>query len=247
MSAINSTKAAFPGRRELVYARVAGAMYVLGDGMVDLGDMITSRIAGDSSFVDNAHRIAAAEGMYRFGTACHVFTTLTLIWLAVAFYVVLKPVDSRLALVALLFWVVETSVSAFINIFDFVSLRLSLSAAGTAASELPALGQLAGFADHMSGLAFNLGVIVFSMGSMVFYFLFLKSSYIPRAIAGFDLAASALVMLIGFTNLLHPAFSTFTGYGYIPMSIAEIGTGFWLMIVGIKATPNGNEPIVTSQ
>ena len=247
MSAINSSEAAVPTRHELVYARIAGAMYLLGDGMLELGDMVTSRVARDSAFVDNAHRIAAAEGMYRFGTACHVVTTLTLIWLAVAFYVVLKPVDSRLALVALLFWVVETSVSAFMNIFDFVSLRLSLSAASTAAAELPALGQLAGFSDYMSGQAFNLGVIVFSMGSMLFYFLFLKSSYIPRVIAGFDLAASALVMLIGFTNLLYPAFSTFAGYGYIPMSIAEFGTGFWLVIVGIKATPNGSEPIVTSQ
>ena len=80
MSALNSTKAAFPGRREVVYARVAGAMYVLGDGRVDLGGMITSRIAGDSSFVDNAHRIAAAEGMYRFATAMHAAQLFSLLF-----------------------------------------------------------------------------------------------------------------------------------------------------------------------
>ena len=105
---------------------------------------------------------------------------------------------------------------------------------GSALPESPPLGPLVGFADRVSGLAFNLGIIVFSMGSILFYVLFLKSRYIPRAIAGFDLAASALILVIGFTNLLYPAFSNFTGYGYIPMSIAEFGTGLWLMIVGIK-------------
>ncbi len=247
MSVIEDFKAALPGNREHAYARVAGAMYVFGDGMLELGDFITSRIAGNASFADSAHRIAASKGMYRLGTACHVVTTLTLIWLAVGFYVVLRSVDARLALVALLCWVVETGLSALGNVFDFASLKISLSAASSSVSEVGSLGHLADLADRMSGLAFNLGIIVFSMGSIIFYILFLKSRYIPRAIAGFDLAASALIMAIGFTNLVHPGFSSFATYGYIAMSIAEFGTGLWLMVVGIKVAPNGSEPIVTSE
>jgi hypothetical protein len=231
-----------PGHAELVYARVAGVMYVVGDGMLELGDFITSRITGDASFADSANRIAAAEGMYRLGAACHVVTTLTLIWLAVSFYVVLKSVDSRLALVALLCWIVETGLSALENIFDFASLKISLAAANSPVSESGLFGHFADLADRMSGLAFNLGIIVFSMGSIIFYVLFLKSRYIPRAIAGFDLTASALIMVVGFTNLLHPAFSSFATYGYIAMSIAEFGTGLWLMIRGIKIAPNVGSP-----
>jgi len=223
-------------RAMLRSARLAGAMYLLGDTMLEVGNLITSRIAGEGSFIDIAHRIAAAEGQYRLGLTCQIVTTLSLIWLAVSFYSMLKRVDPKIALVAMLAWVVESGLSALINLFDFLSLRMSLNATkpGADVAQLAALGDLA---DRASGLAFNLGVIVFSMGSILFYALFLKSRYLPRAIAGFDLLASALVLLVGFVRLLDPVLAKSLGFGFIPMSIAEFGTGLWLLIVGTRIPP----------
>jgi hypothetical protein len=218
----------------LKYARLAGAMYLLGDIMLSVGDMITSKVAGDGSFIDTAHRIAASESLYRLGLACHVITTLSLFWLAVSFYKILKPVSPLLALVAMLCWVVESGISALINLFDFLSMRISLDAVSAPTADLSRLAELGHLADRASGLAFTLGIIVFSMGSILFYVLFLRSRYIPRAIAGFDLAASVLVAVIGFLRLLDPDLARTLGYGFIPMSIAEFGTGLWLLFMGAR-------------
>ena len=215
---------------------MAGAMYLLGDIMLEVGDTLTSKIAGDGSFIDVAHRIAASESMYRFGLACQVITTLSLIWLAASLYKVLKSVSPVLALVAMLSWVAESGLSALINLFDFLSMRISLDAIGAPTADISRLAELAELADRAAGLAFTLGIIVFSMGSILFYALFLKSRYIPRVIAGFDLAASILVAAIGFIRLLDPALSGTVVYGFIPMSIAEFGTGLWLLFIGARAS-----------
>ena len=220
----------------LKYARLAGAMYLLGDTVSSVGDMFTSKIAGDGDFIDVAHRIAASESMYRLGLTCQIITTLSLFWLAVSFYKVLKPVSPVFALVAMLSWVVEAGLSALINLFDFLSMRISLDAVGVPTADLSRLAELGHLTDHASGLAFTLAIIVFSMGSILFYVLFLKSRYIPRLIAGFDLAASILVAVIGFIRLLDPALSRTLGYGFIPIFIAEFGTGLWLLFIGARCS-----------
>ena len=226
----------------LKYARLAGAMYLLGDIMLSVGDMITSKVAGDGTFIDMAHRIAASESMYRLGLTCHVITTLSLFWLAVSFYKILKPVSPMLALVAMLSWVVESGISAFINLFDFLSMRISLDAVSAQTADLSRLAELGHLMDRASGVALTLGIIVFSMGSILFYGLFLRSRYIPRVIAGFDLAASALVAVIGFITLLDPVLSRSLGYGFIPIAIAEFGTGLWLLVMGARFSANRDHP-----
>lgn len=223
-------------------ARIAGAMYLLGDIMLSVGDMITSKIAGDGSFIDVARRIAASDSTYRLGLTCHVITTLSLFWLAVSFYKILKPVSPMLALVAMLSWVVESSISALINLFDFLSMRISLDAVHAPTAELSRLAELGYLMDRASGIALTIGIIVFSMGSIVFYALFLRSRYIPRVIAGFDLAASVLAAVMGFVTLIDPVLSRSLGYGFLPMAIAEFGTGLWLLFMGARSWASRDPP-----
>lgn len=150
----------------------------------------------------------------------------------------LKPVDPRLALVALFCWVVETQRERIHQCVRFYEL-----ANFVVRGQFGSIGPTTARPDfQVSGPRFGSWVRsrrhCIQYGFDIVYLVFLKSRHIPRVVAGFDLAASVLVLLVGFTDLLHPAF---TGYGYIPMSIAEFGTGFWLTIVGIRAA-NGSKP-----
>ncbi len=224
----------------LKYARLAGAMYLLGNTVGVVGGMLMSKIAGDGSFIDVAQRIAASESIYRIGLTCQVITTLSLFWLAVSFYKVLKPVSPVVALAAMLTWVVESGISALINLLDFLSMTISLDAVSAPTTDLSRLADLGHLVDRASGIAFTLGIIIFSMGSILFYVLFLRSRYIPRVIAGFDLVASVLVAVIGFTTLLDPVLSRSLGYGFIPIVIAEFGTGLWLLFKGAHFPENGD-------
>lgn len=225
-------------QNRLKYARLAGAMYLLGNTEGVVGGMLMSKIAGDGSFIDVAQRIAASESIYRVGLTCQVITTLSLFWLAVSFYNVLKPVCPGFALVAMLTWIVESGISALINLLDFLRTTISLDAVGAPAADLSRLAELGHLMDRASGIAFALGIIIFSMGSILFYALFLRSRYIPRVIAGSDLVASVLVAVIGFATLLDPILSRSLGYGFIPIVIAEFGTGLWLLFKGAHFPEN---------
>ena len=217
-------------------------MYLIGNGVGVLGALLMSKIAGDGSFIDVAQRIAASESLYRVGLTCQVITTLSLFWLAVSFYKVLKPVSPAFALVAMLTWVVESGISGLINLIDFLSMTISLDAVSAPTANLSRLAELGHLVDRASGLTNTIGIIIFSMGSILFYILFLRSRYIPRAIAGFDLGASVLVMMIGFTTLLDPVLSESLDYGFIPIVIAEFGTGLWLLLKGASFPVDHDHP-----
>jgi hypothetical protein len=89
----------------------------------------------------------------------------------------------------------------------------------------------------LAGKAGNATVIIgslfFSIGSLLFFFVFLKSRYIPRILSAFGVFASVVVTIMCFGNLIFPEYSGRLLYGWAPMAVAEVTTGFWLMF-GVK-------------
>ncbi len=123
--------------------------------------------------------------------------------LAITLYITLKPVNQKLALTAMFWRLAETFAVVIMMLF---------SIEGKA---------------HTVG--FNISEILFSIGSLIFYYLFFQSKYIPQIISLFGLFASVLVTLVGFIILIYPDVPTIIQFGWIPMIIAEITTGLWLL------------------
>ena len=65
--------------------------------------------------------------------------------------------------------------------------------------------------------------------TVVFFWLLLKSRFIPRLISGFGIFASCLVTVLGFANLIVPRYSALLASGWFPILIAEVATGLWLL------------------
>ena len=218
-------------RSQRAYARLAGLMYLVVLGFDIAGVAITSTIQGSGSFLDASRNIAALEPLYRIGLLLGLAGSLATILLAVALYVTLKPVDGNLALTALLFRVVET---AGIGNAGFGTLQIYLAANHANAFSASQLGALASFASGPEGS--YVSAIFFSVGSTIFFYLFLKSAYIPRLMAAWGLFASPVYMLAFIGSLIAPHYSgTFLVIGSIPPLVAEVSTGLWLLIKGISA------------
>lgn len=206
-----------------------------------MGFFIVSRVRGDGSFVETSHRIMASETLYRIGLNCGLVGSLSTILLAVGLYVAVKPVDGNLAIVALLFRVAESATGALGTFIAFATLQIYLAANRASAFGVNQLGALADL-THTSGVGAEVGAIFFSFGSTIFFYLFLRSSYIPRILSAWGIFASLVYATVWLMNLIVPQYSATVTYGSLPILIAELSTALWLLIVGIKTTRQVSMP-----
>lgn len=89
----------------------------------------------------------------------------------------------------------------------------------------------------------NFGALVFSIGSTLFFLVFLRSESIPRVLSWLGLLASLLAFSACAVHLIWPSFSAMNMAAWIPMLFAEISTGCWLLIRSVsfqklRLTPN---------
>ena len=216
------------------YARFAGIMYFF--TVFDVtGVVILSRVAGSGSFLDVAHSVAASETLYRFGLLCGLVGTMSTILLAVALYATLKPIDGNLAMTAMLFRLVESVLGGMVLVFGYASLQIDLEANHTTGVNAGQLGTLADLVSRTSAIGTDVSVVFFSVGSTIFFYLFLRSDYIPRVLATWGLAGSLLCLVAFVGNLvLSQSSDLLLGIGTLPIGIAEPVVGLWLMARGIK-------------
>jgi len=215
------------------YARAAGLFYLLVLAFDIAGLLITSSIGGGGDFGQTARNIVASQSVYRLGLCLAVIGTMSTIPLAIGLYVTLKPVDRNLAITALLFRTVEAAVGAVGMVGAFAILQVYLEAGHTAAFDAGQLHALI-VLDPL-GASSDIAAIFFSTGSTIFFYLFLKTRYIPRILSGWGVFASVLYLAIWFTGLVAPgAPGSVQVLGSVPILIAEVSTGLWLLIRGIR-------------
>jgi hypothetical protein len=222
------------GGAQSSYARFAGLMYLFTAFDVT-GVVIASRISGSGTFLDTAHRIAASETLYRIGLLCGLLGTLSTVLLAIGLFATLKPVDGHLAMTALLFRLAESAIGGVAILFSFANLQIYLEANHASAFDAGQLGALADLVSRASAVGINISVIFFSVGSTIFFYLFLKSAYIPRFLALWGVLGSLFCMAAFVGNLLLPQSSdALLGLGGLPIGIAEPVLGLLLLIRGIN-------------
>ena len=227
-------------RKQRIYARVAGFLYLwlIVTGLA--GTLIISHIVGSGTFAETAKRVVASEHLYRVALSSELIETLSAILLAFALYVTLKPVDELLAQIAMYWRLGESFIGGVGMIVGFLRLRLysspqSIGALGTGQSQaLVGLTRDAGF------VAYNIGAIFFSIGSIFFCYLFFKSRYIPRILSAFGVFASVIVTIVCFGSLIFPEHAATLQYGWAPMAIAEVTTGIWLILFAVNSGCAGN-------
>src|SRR5206468_10303075 len=110
------------------YARAAGLFYLLVLAFDIAGLVLTSSIAGGSSFAQKAANVAGSESLYRLGVCLALLGSLSPILLAIGLYVTVKPADGNLAMTALLFRSAEAAIGAVGVAGSFAVLQTYLEA-----------------------------------------------------------------------------------------------------------------------
>ncbi len=156
-----------------------------------------------------------------------------IIVLAVLLYVVLHKQNKIIALVALGWWLAEAITLALSKLGALALIPLSLEyvQAGTRdTSYLQTLGTL--FYDVVVREGYDIHMWSFCLGGILWYTLFYRSRYIPRALALWGIVGTSLALIgtaMGWLGMSQPLILVY------PNTLFELAIGLWLAIKGIKA------------
>jgi len=218
-------------------ARVAGATYLLALAAVvftNFGIHERLFVAGDAA--QTAHNIIAHERLFRLGIALDMVYCAGLLLILAMLYVILKPRNRTLALLAA-FWSAVYAlmwIRMTLNLFD--ALRFLSGADYLRVFEPERLQVLAKLSLRASFDEYYFGLLFWGLGSTLWSFLWFKSNYIPKALAAFGAASYAWAAICSLAFILFPHYSNAVNLWWFdsPMGIYEITIGLWLLVKGLR-------------
>jgi len=216
-------------------ARIVGAAYLLAIVTAAFGEFyVRARLVVPNDTVQTAQNILANERLFRLGTASDLATYVIDVVLIAALYIVLRPVDRSLALLAAFWRIVETAVLVGVTLADFDALRILSGADRLRAFAPDQLQTMAAVSLSGHGTGFTVGIVFLGLGSTAFSYLWLRSRYIPRALAALGVFASLLVATVAFSLLIFPEIIASVSLAYqVPIGVFEVTMGLWLLFRGL--------------
>lgn len=216
-------------------ARIVGALYLLTMAAAVYVDVqIRGRLIVPDA-ARTAENIIAHEGLFRAGLLSDLLMYVGVVTLSVGLYVVLRPIGRNLALLALLLRVVESGAFIVATLVLAAPLILLGGAEYLGAFSPEQLEALSRTAVSMWAFGYRFGLILLGLGSAGFSYLWLRSRYIPRPIAGWGIFASLLLTIVSATIVVVPSVRSAAGMAhFLPIAIYEVGLGLWLVVRGIR-------------
>jgi hypothetical protein len=219
-----------------LYARIGGVLYL----SIIVAGIFSEMFVRDKLIVTGdatatANNIMASQLLWRFGIVTDLLMHVCDVGLMLVFYVLLKPVNKNLILLAVLFTLVQSSVLVAYKINLMDALFLLGSADYLKAFEPHQLNALAYLAIKSDAYGFGIGLIFFGFASLILGYLIFKSDYLPKAIgvlmqiAGFCYLTNSFALLLApkFANTLFPAI-------LLPSFLAELSLCLWLIFKGVN-------------
>jgi hypothetical protein len=220
-------------------ARLAGALY-----LVQMATGVFAEVFVRGSLVvrgdpaQTAQNIIDSERLFRLGIASDLVCYTAVLVATWALYLLLRSVDRNLAVLAVLLRLMELALHFNVTTQSLTALRLLSGADYLQAIDTTVLQSLAQLAIGVQGAGMNTGFVLLGLGSAVFAWLFFRSRYIPRILAGWGVFASFLLSAYAFTVIVFPRAAALQIVPMLPMGIYEVGLGFWLLLKGVRLAPH---------
>jgi hypothetical protein len=216
------------------YARIAGIMFLAHFIIEALGDYPTIVARRGETFAQTARYVVEHESLWRAALLCVGLAWISLVVLAFALYVVLEPVHKRLAQLALILRLGGSFVGAASLMFRVVKAQF-YSASAAAMFTTDQLGRMAAVTQQGANAGVYTAWIFMGLGATIFYALFLRSRYLPRALAGFSLFASILLVAVPMASFAYPQYQATLKALLLTGLLAELATALWLLIKGLQS------------
>ena len=217
-------------------ARIGGVLYLIIIVTGLFGEMfVRGKLVVSGDATTTAANIMASQVLWRVGVAGDLIMHVCDVPLMLIFYVLLRPVHKTLALLGVLFNLVQTAALVAFKLNLLVALFLLGSADYLKALEPRQLHALMYVFIKADGYGFGIGLIFFGCAILVFGYLIRRSGYLPKAIGVLMQIAGVCYLTNSFALLLAPkvADAMFPAI-LIPAFIGELSFCLWLLAKGVN-------------
>jgi hypothetical protein len=208
-------------------AIIVGALFIVGDIAGVLSYVVTGGLVdGPGALV----KIAASQNQVVLGALLVLVMGFALAMVPIVMFPVFKKYNEVLALGCVVFRGALETVAYMASAGTWLLLvELSREHAEAASASAPHFETLS--ALLAGSTAGNLTSIVFSLGSLMFYYLFYQSGLIPRWLSIWGLAGAVLYLAAPLLDMLGLGF----GVLMAPLAVAELVLAVWLIVKGFSA------------
>jgi uncharacterized protein DUF4386 len=215
-------------------ARVVGFLYLFTNATAIVAFVGRDKMIVPRDATQTSTNILVSEGLFRFGIANEIVTVVGVLILVWGLYVILKPINGNVVWLATFLRLAENFFLAFVTIQELTALAVLKGAGTMQGFDAQQLHGLSYTFLRVYGDAFNIGFVFLGVGSAVFSYLWWKSCYIPRLLAGWGVFASLLMAIVSLAIIVVPGLASLGLIHMMPMGLYEFGLGFWLLIKGIR-------------
>ncbi|MFX0114498.1 MAG: DUF4386 domain-containing protein [Candidatus Hodarchaeota archaeon] len=220
-----------------IYARIAGiAFLIMTIAAIFAYFFVLSNFIVPDDATKTADNIMDSELLFRLAIASWVIVLTMDVVVAWALYVILKPVNKSLALLAAWFRLMMTAMNGAILVFLFIALLLLSGDDYLTIFDSEELHALALLFLNAFRYGFAIGYVFLGVHLLILGYLVYQSGYLPR-IVGVLLIVAAFGYLLGSfgTFLLPPDQAEIIDLVVtVPNAIGEISLFLWLLVKGGK-------------
>jgi hypothetical protein len=216
-------------------ARLAGLLYLILGISAAYGIMyVSSQILIPEDSAATINNIRSKETLFRTGIVSHLISTITLLFLALVLYRILKAVDTNKAKLMVALVVVQVPVVFVIEILRMSALMISkdetLKPLDSEQLHILSIGFIKTHSYGIMILEIFWGLWLIPFGQLI-----QKSSFLPRILGTLLIIAGLGYIIDSLTFILFPSFRVVTKLPALAFSaIGEVTTILWLLIKGVK-------------
>jgi len=216
------------------YARIGGILYLMIIIAGALGEIfIRGKLIAPGDAISTVNNIMASESLWRIGIAGDLLMHVFDLPLMLVFYVLLKPVNKNLALLGILFNLIQTAVLVANKLNLLMPLFFLGNAEYLKAFDPNQLYALSYLFIRAHDFGFGLGLIFFGFACLIYGYLLFKSGYFPQTLGVLMAIAGLSYLINSFTLILAPAYAAkiFPVLGLA--LIGELSVCLWLLVKGV--------------
>jgi hypothetical protein len=223
------------GTSPQVYARIGGVLYLM---IIVIGFssefFVRDKLVVSGDVTATANNILASESLWRITIAGELILLVCSVALAMILYVLLRPVNQNLALLAVFFNLVEFPIEAISKLCLFAALFLSGDTDYLKAFEPHQLHALVKISLKVHDYGFGIDLVFFGCACLVYGYLLFRSGYFPRTIGVLMAIAGLSYLTNSFTLILAPKYVRTILPILMLALIGELSLCLWLMVKGVN-------------
>jgi Domain of unknown function (DUF4386) len=224
------------------YARTGGFFYlvIIATAMFAEG-FVRGQLVVSGNAAATAANIMGSQTLFRAGLAADLVNCALDVAVAVILYVLLRPVNRNLALLAALLRIAADTILGCVGILHLAAIVILGGRDDLKVFSVPQLQALGYLTLKLHGLGYSISIVFFGFGCCVLGYLIYRSAYLPRLLGAFLVVTGFCYLFDSFAAIVAPSFSaSLYPWPLLPGFVSELALCVWLIIKGVNV-PKWNE------